>query len=113
MSKNNHPFYCQKKKCRKTAWDTPEYLTAEDWDLSKKVLTAKTGLDYAMILLEAFLDRTAEGFFNRVLGWPEGFHYCRSASYIEHSAWPGFFTHERAKLQAAVDNHFGMFSLTN
>lgn len=105
-----HPFYCTKKKCRKTAWDTPEYLTNEDWEVSKRVLTAKTGLDLAMILLEAFMNHTAEGFFNRVLGWPEGYHYCRSASFIERSMWPGFVQLERPKLQAAVEAHFGLFA---
>lgn len=107
--KNDHPFFCYKKRCRKTAWDTPEYLTAEDWALCTKVLTAKTGLDYAMFILEAFTCGTAEGFFNRVLGWPEGYHYCRTASYIEFSAWPGFFKHEREKLKQAVEQYNGLF----
>jgi hypothetical protein len=29
--KKTSPFYCYKKMCRKTAWDTPEYMTEQDW----------------------------------------------------------------------------------
>jgi hypothetical protein len=109
--KDDHQFFCTKKRIRKTAWDTPEYLTDDDWALSRKILTAKTGLDFTVAILEAFKNRTAEGFFNRVLGWPEGFHYCRSTSFIENSVWPGFVQHERDKLRISVDQHYEQLDL--
>ena len=109
MGKTSSSFYCSKKKCRKTAWDTPGYLTAADWDLVKKVLQVKTGVDYSIFILEVFTAGMAEGFFNRILGWPEGIHYCQRTSYIEFSAWPSFCQHEREKLNAAAAAHFGLF----
>ena len=110
-NKEDHPFYCHKKRTRKTAWDTPEYLTDADWELAAKMVVVKTGLDYAGAILDAFNEGTAEGFFNRVLGWPEGFHYCRSTSFVESSAWPGFVQHEREKLKFAVETHKAQFNL--
>ena len=110
--KNDHPFFCHKHHTRKTAWDTPEYLTDADWALAHKMVSVTNGLDYAVSIFEAFENGTAEGYFNRVLGWPEGFHYCRSVSFIEHGAWPGFLQHERDKLKEAVEKHFGLFAFS-
>jgi hypothetical protein len=109
-NQEQHPFFCWKKRCRKTAWDTPEYLTETDWELARNMSSAKTGQEYAALVKEAFTTGRAEGLFNRILGWPEGFHYCRSDSFLHGPAWSGFQQHEQHKLQAAVDIHFNQLS---
>src|ERR1039457_4466801 len=66
--KNDHPFFCHKHHTRKTAWDTPEYLTDADWALAHKMVSVTNGLDYAVSIFEAFENGTARDYFNRVLG---------------------------------------------
>jgi hypothetical protein len=40
-TKNDHPFYCKVKCCRKSAWETPEHMTADDWLLAAQVVGCK------------------------------------------------------------------------
>lgn len=101
-----HPFFCWKKRCRKTAWDTPEHLTDCDWLIAQELSLATTGAEYAKVIDTAYRNGTAEALFYRVLGWPEGFRYCRSDSFLTGPAWSGFKQHEQDKLQAAVNKHF-------
>jgi len=72
-----HPFYCKNKKCRKTAWDTPEYLTESDWRVAHALTNCVNVDEFKDMLFDAYQEKTAEGLFCRVLGWPEGLHYCR------------------------------------
>ena len=101
-----HPFFCWKKRCRKTVWDTPEHLTDGDWLIARELSLAASGAEYAKVINAAYSNGTAEALFNRVLGWPEGFHYCKSDSFLTGPAWSGFKQHEQEKLQAAVSKHF-------
>ena len=34
-----HPFYCTKKLVRKSAWETPEYLSARDRELARRLMS--------------------------------------------------------------------------
>lgn len=81
--KDTHPFYCHKKKCRKTAWDTPEYLTKEDWAELKNIVSLIKNKE-----ITKFYRLAAQGkidfFFNKCIGWPEGKVYCaESLKYVE------------------------------
>lgn len=103
--KEEHPFFCHKKQCRKTAWDTPEYLTEEDWGFAEEfVRLVKTG--DGQKAFDWIWDRDhvkhAEAFFNRVLGWPEGHVYCRENSYWLRTAVPGLLAHSLPKLEQAL-----------
>ena len=102
----DHPFFCWKKRCRKTAWDTPEYLTNNDWVITQELASVTTGAEYAEVINAAYNNGSAEALFYRVFGWPEGFHYCKSDSFLIGPAWSGFKQHELEKLQAAVIKHF-------
>ena len=106
--REQHPFFCCKKRCRKTAWDTPEYLTAPDWEIACRMLSVSTGQEYAALVNEAYTTGRAKDLFNHILGWPEGFNYCQSDSFLCGPAWSGFLQHERNKLQAAVSNRLGL-----
>jgi hypothetical protein len=96
--KQEHPFYCEKKKCRKTAWDTPEYLTDLDLETIKQLIFILQNND-----ADAFYDLISdkdisEGLFNRILGWPEGMTYCRNKEYLRQTAIPGLIKHTLPKL---------------
>ena len=108
MRGNNavHPFFCLKKRCRKTAWDTPEYLTNNDWVIAQELASVTTGAEYAEVINAAYNNGSAEALFYRVFGWPEGFHYCKSDRFLTGPAWSGFKQHEQEKLQASVSKHF-------
>jgi len=101
-----HPFFCWKNRCRKTAWDTPEYLTDSDWLIARELSLAASCVEYSKVINAAYSNGAAEALFHRVLGWPEGFHYCKSDSFLIGPAWSGFKQHELEKLQAAVSKHF-------
>ncbi len=103
MKKTEHPFYCDKKKCRKTAWGTPEYLTEDDWKAVKEFVDiAETkDADKAFELMWNLKD--TESFFNRVLGWPEGYNYCQSREYWDITAFPGIVKHNLDKLINALN----------
>lgn len=38
----DHPFFCKSKGVRKSAWETPEYLSEQDWEIAKEASKAKT-----------------------------------------------------------------------
>lgn len=110
-----HPFYCYKKKCRKTAWDTPEYLTPKDWEFLEQVVaavSAGTEGSEGKVLRVLFGNKTdfhAESsidrdFFNRVIGWPEGWNYCQDTPYFEAT---GFWVFKGilAKMKLALKSH--------
>lgn len=109
MKKTPHPFYCHKKNCRKTVWETPEYLSKEDWDFAKEVvkyLSMKS--DEGRTKLYDFLwDRKnlklTKDFFNHTIGWPEGFVYCQDSVYFGVTAYPGWLIHTLEKLIKAVE----------
>jgi hypothetical protein len=78
----DNDFYCEKKKCRKTAWDTPEYLTEDDWAFLIKMIGWLKSNNADKIYEAIFNDRTnAKNFFYRVIGWPEGYSYCGGSGF--------------------------------
>ena len=99
--KKEHPFFCHKKNCRKTAWDTPEYLTANDKENTKKLVRVLQGQDATELWTFINLLTTGEkkGLFYRVLGWPEGLHYCESPEFCERTAFDGLKKHDLKKLE--------------
>lgn len=103
-AQKNHPFYCFKRGCRKSAWETPEYLTEADWDFTRKVVEIlKSGTPddlYEALRSDA---GQARRFFDVILGWPEGFSYCLERSYVEKTAFEGMRRHELDKLEMALD----------
>ncbi len=108
----NHPFFCFKTNRRKTAWDTPEYLTPDDWQFLKQFIRnikLAIRLCDSNIIWEFFwLHKTpqlVQNFFNHTLGWPEGYQYCHDLAYLEKSAIPGWIRHDLTRLKAALDRH--------
>jgi hypothetical protein len=83
-SEESSSFYCAEKQCRKTAKDTPEFLTEEDWIFVEKVVGFLENRD-ANGLYFAFKNNAAlaRSFFHAAIGWPEGLSYCSSLSYFE------------------------------
>ncbi len=82
-----HPFFCSVKKCRKTAWDTPEYLSEYDWSLAAKICEALQNKDknkFDSILFSKIKSPNQERndyiFFFRIIGWPEGQRYYIAAN---------------------------------
>ena len=95
-----NPFFCAKKKCRKTAWDTPEYMTEEDWDFLEKVITVlETGTPKKFSNLVWKDHGRGKDFFNRVIGWPEGYVYCQNLDYCESTAFRGLKKHDLPKMK--------------
>ena len=83
-----HPFFCHKKKCRKTAWETPEYLTQADLRLLERLDGVDTEEEFSRVVFGSMED--ARGFFHRTIGWPEGLSYMRgSLEYRQATGWPG------------------------
>lgn len=83
--KKTSPFYCYKKMCRKTAWDTPEYMTEQDWVTLRKFrdIIASKNLKAFMALLD---DQTEwASFFHHMVGWPEGRSYCQDWDYTRRT----------------------------
>jgi hypothetical protein len=77
-------FYCDKKKCRKTAWNTPEYLTEDDWVFLVTMIRLLETDDANKIHKAIFNNKVNSfNFFHRVLGWPEGHSYCMDFRYLE------------------------------
>ena len=104
MTKKDSPYYCASKGCRKTVWNTPEYLTSEDWDFLKEIVRlAKGGAGQDVFdLLWEPPEKHTEAFFCRVLGWPEGHSYCRNNDYWLQTAFPGITRHSLSKLEKAL-----------
>jgi len=101
----DHPFFCYKKNCSKTAWNTPEYLSPEDWDFLAKVYdTLKNGNGEQLhALLWSVLDSIAEHFFNHSIGWAEGYTYCRNLRYVQECAFDGMVRHQLPKIKIALE----------
>ncbi len=93
-----HPFFCHKKKTRKTAWNTPEYLTEKDWkDLENVIqLSESNNLNG----FNRFVNGDSRDFFYRVIGWPEGYRYCRESDQMCKNTLP--FTHEIVRMKEAL-----------
>jgi hypothetical protein len=105
--KEDHPFYCYAKSCRKSAWDTPEFLSKEEWEfLRDKAIPAVESLDHILFMTTIYEDRAmGEMFFMRAIGWVEGHSYCHNARYTELTAMDGL-QHDLPKLKKAVWFHF-------
>ena len=93
-----HPFYCYKKKCRKSAWDTPEYLSDEDWEFVRKAVLLDVEQLFEMLWMKENA-KLCEAFFYKVLGWPEGLTYCRNYGYWQNTAFPALEKHEFLRLR--------------
>ncbi len=80
-------FYCAKKMCRKTAWDTPEYMEKADWDFLTKLIprleVGNAEKVHNLFLKHIIVGTTTADFFDRVIGWPEGFVYCADIQYFK------------------------------
>ena len=74
MKQHSNAFYCGVKECRKTWWQTPEHLTAGDWDLLEKLRATNNLKDFCSVLERADREQRS-AFFDRILGWPEGESY--------------------------------------
>lgn len=85
--RDEHPFFCHEKRCRKTAWDTPEYLTEQDWFNLKKVIDIITSGDVGAFCRFVSNRIGSSDFFYRAIGWPEGYRYCLSYSYCEKTGF--------------------------
>lgn len=95
-----HPFFCHVKGVRKSAWATPEYLSAADWQLAREALAAATPEDlHALLYTEP---ARAEVFFYRVVGWAEGRHYMRDIGFVRASGWAGLQRHAFPRLREAL-----------
>ncbi len=112
MNTAYHPFYCYKKKCRKTAWETPEYLTEYDWILLAKLIVALEANDKKMfdsILYPRYKRKVKEDndyiFFNRIVGWVEGKVYYRQMFSDNHTYFNGFVKRDLPKLKLAFQNY--------
>lgn len=95
-----HPFFCNIKRVRKTAWDTPEYLSDEDWALAEAACLVAASDDLLALVYQS--DANSEAFFWRLIGWPEGRCYMRSAEYARATGWPALAGHELKKLAAVT-----------
>lgn len=76
-------FYCYEKQCRKTAWGTPEYLTDRDKENIIELCSKETFEEFDEALAK-LSDRDRHAFFNRIIGWPEGFVYCGYGSHPDY-----------------------------
>lgn len=79
-------FYCARKRCRKTAWETPEYLTQADWKFLKSLLPDIQCLNPAALWQTLWFHHNfllTRDFFDRVMGWPEGYVYCQDFNYFK------------------------------
>ena len=88
-------FYCYKKQCRKTLWDTPEYINKADrkviaslieclekpdlnsYEAFNKILN---GANKVSKVSGKVTEKVYQMFFNRVVGWPEGVRYYTKGS---------------------------------
>ena len=106
MKSTIHPFYCSAKGCRKTALDTPEYLTPADWLMVDGVIPALEAGD--QVAFDAALRAGDErAFFNRVIGWPEGISYYLGGSEAGRKFQFGGIRGQVAALKTARARQFG------
>lgn len=87
------PFYCAKRKTRKSAWETPEYLTNSDKTLIKLLFEVRSATEFADLVYEhrTPVDQRhgyAEAFFYRVIGWPEGRSYMATSERYREWSFP-------------------------
>ena len=102
MKEKHHPFYCHKKNCLKTAWDTPEYLTENDWYIVGAVTCFLAQNDFRGFRHFVLNNPYAKRFFYLAIGWPEGYNYCQSLSYCEKTAFPMMLKNDLEKLEKAL-----------
>jgi len=102
-----HPFYCHKKKCAKSAAATPEYLTAADWQLVERAIATLEANDRAAF--NAVLHAgDAKAFFQRIIAWTEGYaYYFFGSETAQRFYFPGFVARELSMLKAAVSARHG------
>jgi hypothetical protein len=103
--KEEHPFFSQKKGCRKRALETPEYLTDDDWEFARQVVVhlSNSGVKELFDLLWDSKNRNiTSDFFNQTVGWPEGYFYCSGWTYFEKTAFPGMVRYELPMLREAL-----------
>ena len=92
MSKSKLPpveWYDEKKKCRKSAWDTPEHMSQADWEFAGIVvgLLLSSQFDALYELIQTKPKRElSRRFFNVALGWPEGWHYSSNRGWFASTA---------------------------
>ena len=101
------PFFCHIKQCRKTAWDTPEYLSKQDWIILRKIYNILICKDLDAFLNLQFETETWNNLFNRMLGWPEGEIYCREYDYVVKTFMPMVSNHMLPNIEKALKNHKG------
>lgn len=98
-------FYCTEKQCQKTAWDTPEYLTENDWAFLERAIVFLENVDKSGLYF-AFKSNPADArsFFHSAIGWPEGLSYCSSPSYFEATGFRCLVRY-LSDLKSALVNH--------
>jgi len=96
-----HNFYSYSKQCRKTAYDTPEYLNENDKVTLTELIHCLQTNDISRFHALA-RGNNNQGLFWRILGWPEGLNYCYDYEFCVLSAMPGLIRHELPKLLAGV-----------
>lgn len=100
-----HPFYCHRKELRKSAWNTPECLKPSDWDLAAGLaLATSQGMAAFTGFLSLLRHQERYALFNRVLGYPEGFHYSRSSQWVEQTFFPGLVRYQLPLIRKALLN---------
>lgn len=102
-----HPFYCTAKRCRKTAWDTPEYLTARDRErlpLYVAALRAKDQVAFDALFARANRE-DSDAWFNRFLGWPEGKgYYVGGSEMYRANCFAGWILRDLPELEKVLDS---------
>lgn len=86
-----HPFFCTKKGCRKSAWETPEYLSEQDWAIAEAALGFFRANDQAGFDALISDREVARAYFHRIVGWPEGLsYYCGGSVEGRRDYFAGF-----------------------
>jgi hypothetical protein len=106
MKKPDHPFYCDKKHCQKSAWDTPEYLSEGDWSVAEAMIAALEAGDEARF--HDLVTREQEAVFYRIVAWPEGRnYYCYGSEVYRGNCFLGFVARDLPRLKTAVAARHG------
>ena len=100
------PFFCYRKMCRKTAWDTPEYMSKEDWDFLQQVYDILLKKDVGAFIALQSDPIKWKALFNRMLGWPEGDGYCLKYDYVVKAFMPGVGKHMLPDIKMALGRHW-------
>lgn len=99
--KGGHPFYCEKKRCRKSAWQTPEHLTQMDLETLRLLKGVDSEEAFHAVVYGS--QARAEGFFYRVIGWPEGLRYMRGSEAYRQSMWGSVRSNILRALESTAD----------